>query len=140
MESGSRLLAATSSTRLRKINRNGCWLLQPVVFTSAPRQSVRLEEQAFTRVETGSGAPDTTGSVRAIIQFRGATYFAIYGRGIDRMDGGRSSLTWSNTAATAREVLSLLADGEERLLIGTTETACSSPMEKRFVKNPPLRR
>ena len=88
-------------------------------FYIAPKQSTRLEDQAFTRVETGSGAPDTTGSIRAIAQFRGATYFAIFGRGIDRMDGGRSSLTWPNTAATAREVLSLLADGEDRLLIGT---------------------
>ena len=42
-----------------------------------------------------------------------------YGRGIDRLDGGRSSLTWPNTAGTAREVLSLLADGDDRLLIGT---------------------
>jgi signal transduction histidine kinase/ligand-binding sensor domain-containing protein len=88
-------------------------------FYAGPRPSGRLEEQTFTRVEAGSGAPDTTGSVRAIIQFRGATYFAIFGRGIDRMDGGRSSLTWSNVTATAREVLSLLADGEERILIGT---------------------
>ena len=55
------------------------------------------------------------------------------------MDGGRSSLTWSNAAGTAREVLSLLADGEERILIGTTATACSSRMEKRFAKNPRLR-
>jgi hypothetical protein len=68
-------------------------------FYVAPRQSGRnWKNRSFTRVETGSGAPDTTGSVRAIIQFRGATYFAIYGRGIDRMDGGRSSLTWPNTA------------------------------------------
>jgi signal transduction histidine kinase/ligand-binding sensor domain-containing protein len=88
-------------------------------FYFAPKQSARLEEQSFTRVETGSGAPDTTGSIRAIAQFHGATYFAIFGRGIDRLDGGRSSLAWPNTAATAREVLSLLADGEDRLLIGT---------------------
>jgi signal transduction histidine kinase/ligand-binding sensor domain-containing protein len=88
-------------------------------FYVAPKQSVRLEEQSFTRVETGSGAPDTTGSVRAIAQFHGATYFAIFGRGIDRLDGGRSSLTWPNTAGTAREVLSLFADGDDRLLIGT---------------------
>ncbi|HEU5131237.1 MAG TPA: two-component regulator propeller domain-containing protein, partial [Pyrinomonadaceae bacterium] len=46
-------------------------------FYIAPKQSTRLEDQAFTRVETGSGAPDTTGSIRAIAQFRGATYFAI---------------------------------------------------------------
>ena len=36
------------------------------------------------------------GSVRAITQFRGATYFAIFGRGIDRIEGGRTSLTWPN--------------------------------------------
>ena len=90
-------------------------------FYISSRQQGRLEEQTFTRIETGSGAPDTTGSVRAIIQFKGATYFAIFGRGIDRMDGGRSSLTWSNIPATAREVLSLLADGDERILIGTTK-------------------
>jgi signal transduction histidine kinase/streptogramin lyase len=94
-------------------------IASPSGFYVAPKQSSRLEEQAFTRVETGSGAPDTTGSIRAIAQFRGATYFAVFGRGIDRLDGGRSSLTWSNTPATAREVLSLLADGEDRLLIGT---------------------
>lgn len=88
-------------------------------FYVAPKQSTRLEEQSFTRIETGSGAPDTTGSIRAIAQFHGATYFAIFGRGIDRLDGGRSSLTWPNTAGTAREVLSLLADGDDRLLIGT---------------------
>jgi signal transduction histidine kinase len=35
------------------------------------------------------------------------------------MDGGRSSLGWPNASASAREVLSLLADGEDRLLIGT---------------------
>src|SRR4029079_2945292 len=53
------------------------------------------------------------------LKFPGATYFAICNRGIDRLDGGRSSLTWPNTPATAREVLSLLADGDDRLLIGT---------------------
>src|SRR6185369_5963408 len=94
-------------------------IASPSGFYVAPKQSVRLEEQSFTRVETGSGAPDTTGSIRAITQFHGATYFAIFGRGIDRLDGGRSSLTWPNTAGTAREVLSLLAGGDDRLLIGT---------------------
>ncbi|HEY8412540.1 MAG TPA: two-component regulator propeller domain-containing protein, partial [Pyrinomonadaceae bacterium] len=88
-------------------------------FYVASKQSGRLEEQSFTRIETGSGAPDTTGSIRAIAQFHGATYFAIFGRGIDRFDGGRSSLAWPNTAGSAREVLSLLADGDDRLLIGT---------------------
>jgi signal transduction histidine kinase/ligand-binding sensor domain-containing protein len=89
-------------------------------FYVAPKQSARLEDQAFTRVETGPGGADSAGSVRAITQFRGATYFAVFGRGVDRMDGGgRSSLGWTNAPASAREVLSLLADGDERLLIGT---------------------
>ena len=88
-------------------------------FYISPRQSGRLEQQSFTRGETGPGAPDTTGSIRAIAQFHSATYFAIFGRGIDRIDGGRSSLAWPNTAASAREVLSLLNEGEDRLLIGT---------------------
>jgi len=88
---------------------------------SASRGSDRLEEQVFTRIETGSGGADTVGSVRAIAQFRGATYFAIFGRTVDRIDGGRTSLSWSNTPASAREVISLLADGEERLLIGTAK-------------------
>ena len=37
------------------------------------------------------------------------------------MEGGRTSLTWSNIAGSAREVISLLADGEDRLLIGTAK-------------------
>ena len=89
-------------------------------FYVAPKQSVPFEDQVFTRFETGSGAADSLGSARAVTQFRGATYFAIYGRGVDRLDGGRASLNWNNAPATAREVLSLLADGEDRLLIGTT--------------------
>jgi len=89
-------------------------------FYVAPKQPGRLEDQIFTRVEPGPGGADATGSIRAVTQFRGATYFAIYGRGIDRIEGGRTSLTWSNISGTAREVLSLLADGEDRLLIGTT--------------------
>jgi len=88
-------------------------------FYVAPKQPALLEGQSFTRVETGPGGADATGSVRAITQFRGATYFAIYGRGIDRIDGARTSLTWSNIAGSAREVISLLADGEDRLMIGT---------------------
>src|SRR6185369_15859284 len=88
-------------------------------FYVAPKQSGRFEEQAFTRVETGPGGADTAGSVRAISEFRGATYFAVFGRGIDRFDGARNSLAWPNSPASSREVLSLLADGEERLLIGT---------------------
>jgi signal transduction histidine kinase/ligand-binding sensor domain-containing protein len=105
-------------------------------FYIAPRQSARLEEQVFTRVETGSGNADAAGSVRAIAQFGGATFFAIFGRGIERIDDGRTSLTWSNTSASAREPLSLLADGEERLLIGTVRDGVFSSDGKTVNEEP----
>ena len=105
-------------------------------FYAAPKQPVRLEEQVFTRIETGSGVPDAVGSVRAIAQFRGATYFAIFGRGVDRLESGRSSLTWPNAPATAREVISLHADGEDRLLIGTTRDGVFSSDGKAITEEP----
>ena len=85
------------------------------------RQDKRLvwRNRSFTRVETGPGGADAAGSVRAIAQFRDATYFAIFGRGVERIEGGRSSLSWSNAPVSAREVISMIADGEDRLLIGT---------------------
>jgi len=85
----------------------------------APKQQVKLEDQLFTRLDSGTSSPDGVGSVRSIAQFRGATYYAIFGRGVERIDGGRSSLAWPN--GLAREVISLLADGEDRLLIGTAK-------------------
>src|SRR2546423_2431849 len=105
---------------------------------SASRASGRLEEQVFTRIETGSGGADTVGSVRALAQFQGATYFAIYGRGIDRVEGGRASLSWTNTPASAREVISLLDDGEVRLLIGTARDGVLSSDGKTINEEPAL--
>jgi len=90
-------------------------------FYVSPKQSIPLEGQQFARLESGSISADGAGSVRSIAQFNGATYYAIFGRGVERIDGGRSSLTWSTSAPNSREVISLLADGEERLLIGTAK-------------------
>jgi signal transduction histidine kinase/ligand-binding sensor domain-containing protein len=81
----------------------------------------RIEDTTFTRVETASGNADAVGSIRAIAQFQGATYFAVFGRGIERIGGDRTSLVWSNSLGNSREVISLLADGDARLLIGTTK-------------------
>jgi signal transduction histidine kinase/ligand-binding sensor domain-containing protein len=89
--------------------------------------SPKASEQSFTRVESGSGNADAAGSVRAVTQFRGVTYYAVFGRGVERVDGGRTSLNWPNSNANSREVISLLADGDTRLLIGTaTEGMFSS--------------
>lgn len=90
-------------------------------FYVGPRQANNLETISFTRLESGSGAADGPGSVRAITEFRGSTYFAIFGRGVERVDNGRSSLTWPDSVGTYREVISLAADGDSRLLIGTAK-------------------
>ena len=86
-------------------------------FYISTRAADNSESQTFSRVEAGSGNADAPGSVRAVTQFRGATYFAIYGRGVEKLDGSRTSLNWPN--GSSREVISLLPDGDERLLIGT---------------------
>jgi len=88
-------------------------------FYIAANKTAKPESLTFTRIESSSGTADAAGSVRAVTQFRGSTYFAIYGRGVEHLDSGRSSLAWPNATGSNREVISLLADGESRLLIGT---------------------
>ena len=80
-----------------------------------------LGEEKFNRLETGSGEVDAPGNVRAIALFQGNTYIASYGRGVERVEGGRARLIWpTNPDSThAREVMSLYADRGVRMLIGT---------------------
>jgi len=78
-------------------------------------------EQTFTRAETGSGNADAIGSIRAIAQFRDATYIASYGRGFERLEDGRPHLIWPGASGGTRDVISLLAEGDSRVLIGTTK-------------------
>jgi signal transduction histidine kinase/ligand-binding sensor domain-containing protein len=114
-------------------------------FYTSTRASDNPEAQTFSRVEASSGSVDGPGSVRAVTQFRGATYFAIYGRGVERLDGGRTSLSWPN--GSSREVISLMADGDQRLLIGTANDGVLSSdgstiqTEERFsaLKGPAVR-
>jgi len=105
-------------------------------FYVAARQSSNLETITFTRLESSSGTADAAGSVRAITQFRGSTYFAIYGRGIERLDNGRSSLTWANATGSNREVISILADGDSRLLVGTAKDGVFSSDGKTIQPEP----
>jgi signal transduction histidine kinase len=80
-----------------------------------------IKDETFTRLETGSGEVDAPGNVRSITSFQGNTYIASYGRGVERIEGSRVRLVWpTNADAThEREVMSLYAEGESRLLIGT---------------------
>jgi signal transduction histidine kinase/ligand-binding sensor domain-containing protein len=88
-------------------------------FYVAANKTAKPESITFNRIESSSGTADAAGSVRAVSQFRGSTYFAIYGRGVEHLDNARSSLAWPNATSSNREVISLLADGDSRLLIGT---------------------
>jgi signal transduction histidine kinase/ligand-binding sensor domain-containing protein len=86
------------------------------------KQARDLDSDArFTSIETGENETDAPGSVRAIAQFQNATYIATYGRGLERLDGTRRTLVWptDETATNERNVVSLHADGNERLCIGT---------------------
>ena len=86
---------------------------------SAPGAGIKDEN--FSRLESGSGEVDAPGNVRAITSFQGNTYIASYGRGLERIEGSRARLIWPTDASASheREVMSLYADGEARLLIGT---------------------
>lgn len=77
--------------------------------------------QFFAHIESASGAVDAPGSVRAIAQFRGATYIATFGRGVERMDEGRAKRVWQGNGSETPEAISLSADGDQRLFIGTTK-------------------
>jgi signal transduction histidine kinase/ligand-binding sensor domain-containing protein len=90
-------------------------------FYVAQKQPGKLEEQSFTRVEASSGNADATGSIRAITNFRGATYFASYGRGVERFDERHASIVGSSNSSTPREIVSLLSDGDARLFMGTAK-------------------
>src|SRR5262249_86211 len=50
---------------------------------------------------------------------KGSTYFATFGRGMQRFDNGSTQLVWPSNAGEQRKVIGLFADGDERLLIGT---------------------
>lgn len=74
---------------------------------------------SFNRVEAGSGNADALGSIRAITQFRGSVYVASYGRGVERLDDNRLQNLWNANLAVPRDTISLFADGESRLLVGS---------------------
>lgn len=77
-----------------------------------------LRQIESTGIEPGVGEG---GGVRAISQFQGATYIAVFGRGVERVNESGRTLVWRGSPADAqtREVVSLHADKAGKLLIGT---------------------
>jgi signal transduction histidine kinase/streptogramin lyase len=84
-----------------------------------PSSSAKIESLSFNRVEAGSGNVDAVGSIRAITQFRGSIYVASYGRGVERLEEARLQNLWNPNFAVPRDVISLFADGDRRLLVGS---------------------
>ncbi|MDQ2921974.1 MAG: ATP-binding protein, partial [Acidobacteriota bacterium] len=82
-------------------------------------RETKLEPQTFTRFETSSGNVDGVGSIRSIAQFRGAVYIASYGRGVEKFEANRLTNIWSANSTIPRDVISLFAEGDRRLLVGT---------------------
>jgi signal transduction histidine kinase/ligand-binding sensor domain-containing protein len=80
----------------------------------------RIEGETFARFEAASGNVDAFGSVRAITSFRGDSYIASFGRGVERVEWSRTQLVWSGSTNAEREVISLYGNRTDRLLIGTT--------------------
>jgi signal transduction histidine kinase/ligand-binding sensor domain-containing protein len=82
-------------------------------------RGTKIESLSFTRFEASSGNADAVGSIRAITQFRLTSYIASFGRGVERFDANRLVNIWSANSTIPRDVISLFADGDRQLLIGT---------------------
>lgn len=143
-----RLLAGTNRGLFVRETANGSWqsakeLAQKTVYAIAPDEKGRLivgsasgiytsnepldkkiQELKFTRQDadsSNSSEKNSGDSVRAIAKFRGQTYIATFGRGVELVKDGRRSLLWPTDPSNARgrEVVSLYADEQQRLWIGT---------------------
>jgi signal transduction histidine kinase/ligand-binding sensor domain-containing protein len=82
-------------------------------------RDTKIESLTFSRAEASSGNADAIGSIRAITSFRGSSYVASYGRGVEKFEAGRLTNVWSPNSTIPRDIISLFADGERRLLIGS---------------------
>ncbi len=82
-------------------------------------RDTKIESLPFSRVEASSGNADAIGSIRAITSFRGSSYIASYGRGVEKFEAGRLTNVWSPNTTIPRDIIALFAEGERRLLIGS---------------------
>ncbi|HEV7376523.1 MAG TPA: two-component regulator propeller domain-containing protein [Pyrinomonadaceae bacterium] len=76
---------------------------------------------SLKRLESPNADASVGDNVRAIAQFQGAIYIAVFGRGVERVNDAGRTLVWPNAQADAqtREVVSLHADRNGKLWIGT---------------------
>jgi signal transduction histidine kinase len=82
-------------------------------------RDTKSESLSFNRAEASSGNADAIGSVRAIAAFRGLSYLASYGRGVEKFEANRLTNIWNPNSTIPRDIISLFAEGERRLLLGS---------------------
>jgi signal transduction histidine kinase/ligand-binding sensor domain-containing protein len=75
----------------------------------------------FAPVEGVAIEGSPSDSVRSVVKFRGIAYAASFGRGVERVEGTRRTLLWpaANMNQSARQVVSLFAEADANLWIGT---------------------
>ena len=106
----------------RRQEWTGCWWVRPVVFllehgpsrTPEPnRRLLRVSRQvpAMPMLWAASGRSR---------DFANGIYIASYKRGVELFEDPRVRIVWPRDGDGSREVISLFADGDARLLIGTT--------------------
>ncbi len=74
----------------------------------------------FVRIESELQKDAGGDSIRALCEFQGAVHLAVFGRGVERLDGLKRSPV-ANDDVRMRQVVSLFADNNQRLLAGTAE-------------------
>jgi signal transduction histidine kinase/ligand-binding sensor domain-containing protein len=91
------------------------------LYASDVRARDVVSETQFTAIEGEAIEGSSTDSVRVIKQFRGESYAASFGRGVERVDAQGRTLLWptANERQNSREVVSLFAEGDAALWIGT---------------------
>ena len=91
------------------------------LYASDVRARDVTSETQFTFLEGETIEGSTTDSVRVIKQFRGVSYAATFGRGVERVEGERRALVWptSNSNPGQREAVSLFVEGDTAMWIGT---------------------
>lgn len=84
-------------------------------------------QRQFVRID---GAPGTADNIRSIVMFQGSVYLANFDRGVERLDGTKRTLVWSDDSSDprAKQVVSLHAEKDEKgkLWIGTAEAGVFS--------------
>lgn len=82
----------------------------------------------FVRIESELQKDASGDSIRALCEFQGVVHLAAFGRGVERLDGTKRSLVspLMNDDVRKRQVVSLFADKNQRLLVGTADAGVFS--------------